>query len=269
MAAREVPAPPPAGTKVIGRGAGRAAAGLIRMIWPYCLIILLWQCWLVLDDVPALIAPSPLQTLAGTVTGFAQYLPDLLTTLMVIGTGLGLGMLLGITVASLSWFSPMLSGVLTPLTILLNTLPSIALIPIVASIFGYTLYTIIVIAALISYFPAFVLTRSGLDSIPPGAADLLHVLGAGKRRHYLHVALPAAVPNIITALRISAMLSVVGALTAEWLLGTRGLGYRLAKAQQIMDTDQAWQVSLIGVVLSLVIFGIASGLERKVSMKFR
>ena len=267
MASRTAPAS--TGRRQAHRGPLPALAGVIRLLWPYCLIILLWQFWLTVDDVPALIAPTPWQTLAGAVAGFTRYLPDLLTTLMVIGSGLALGMLLGITVASLTWFSPVLSGVLTPMTILFNTLPSIALIPIVASVFGYTLYTIIIIAALISYFPAFVLTRSGLDSVPPGAADLLQVLGAARHKRFLHIALPAAVPNIITALRIGAMLSVVGALTAEWLLGTRGLGYRLAKAQQIMDTDQAWQVSLIGVVLSLVIFSIAGWLERKVSKRFR
>src|SRR5690606_40193112 len=98
-------------------------------------------------------------------------LPDLLATCAVIATGLCAGMLLGVGLASLAWFSPLLSGMLTPAVVLLNAVPSVALIPIVASVFGFNTVTVVAIAALITFFPAFVLTRSGLDAVPPGAGD--------------------------------------------------------------------------------------------------
>ena len=247
----------------------RRLGALASVVWPFALILLLWQGWIAIGNVPAIVAPAPAEAAASAWRQLPGTLPDLAATLAVIAAGLVLGMGFGVGLASLTWFSPLLSGLMTPVTVLLNAIPSVALIPVVASIFGFNDVTVVVVAALITFFPAFVMTRSGLDSLPPGAADLMGVLGAPRWRRYLRVALPAAVPNIVTALRIGAMLSVLGALTAEWLLGTRGLGYRLALAQQTRATEDAWTFSILGVLLSLLIFGLATLLERRVSARFR
>jgi len=247
----------------------RSLSKTLNVLWPFVLLLSLWQAWIVIDEVPPLIALSPWLALKGAVLSLGQLLPDLLATCAVIATGLCAGMLLGVGLASLAWFSPLLSGMLTPAVVLLNAVPSVALIPIVASVFGFNTVTVVAIAALITFFPAFVLTRSGLDAVPPGAGDLFGVLGASRRSRFVHLALPAALPNVATALRIGAMLSVLGALTAEWLLGTQGLGYRLALAQQVMDTDLAWSISVLGVAFSLVVFALATMLERLVAARFR
>ncbi len=256
-------------TPYAARGAWRRLGALASLLWPFVLILLLWQAWIAIGNVPAIVAPTPAEAAQSAVRQLPGALPDLAATLGVIAAGLVLGMGFGVGLASLTWFSPLLSGLMTPVTVLLNAIPSVALIPVVASIFGFNDVTVVVVAALITFFPAFVMTRSGLDSLPPGAADLMGVLGAPRWRQYLRIALPAAIPNIVTALRIGAMLSVLGALTAEWLLGTRGLGYRLALAQQTMATEDAWTFSILGVLLSLLIFGLATLLERRVSARFR
>lgn len=244
------------------------AARTVDFLWPFAVIVLLWQAWISIGDVPAMVAPAPYAALRAAATGIVGVLPDLLDTLGVIAAGLVLGMGAGIGLAALTWFSPVLAGLLTPLTVLINTIPSVALIPIVASVLGFNVMTVIGVAALITFFPAFALTVSGLRAVPPGAVDLMAVIGAGRLARFRHVALPAALPNMVMALRIGAMLSVLGALTAEWLLGTSGIGYRLALAQQIMDTRAAWTLSLVGVALSLVIFGLATSLERAVLRRF-
>lgn len=232
-------------------------------------MIVLWQSWITLDRVPAIVAPGPFAALQALLGGAAAAVPDILATLLVVALGLAFGMGAGVGLATATWFSPLLSGLLTPLLVLVNAIPSVALIPIVASILGFGFTTVVGVAALITFFPAFVLTSSGFSAAPAGAHDVMSVIGAGRFARFRHVALPAAVPNMVTALRIGAMLSVLGAMTAEWLLGTSGMGYRLALAQQVVDTANAWNFSLLGVVLSLVVFGIANSIERHVAPLFR
>lgn len=252
-----------------GRRLLAGTARVAEVLWPFVLVVLLWQSWISLGRVPAIVAPGPLTAVEALLAGFVAAVPDILATLLVIGLGLCAGMAAGIGLAALTWFSPLLSGLLTPVVVLVNAIPSIALIPIVASVVGFNFTTVVSVAALITFFPAFVLTASGLRAPPPGADDVMSVIGAGRFARFRHVALPAAVPHMVTALRIGSMLSVLGALTAEWLLGTSGMGYRLALAQQVMDTGTAWNFSLLGVVLSLVVFGIASSIERRVINHFR
>ena len=251
------------------RGFWWRAAGIAMAPWPFVLIIAAWQAWIVFGHVPEIVAPSPLQAFAQLAGQIRALGPDIVATLTVIAAGLALGMGTGVLLAFTAWFSPVLSGVLTPPTVLLNAIPSIALIPVVGSIFGFNPMAVVVIAALITFFPSFVLTRSGLDAVPPSAPDVMAALGADRVARFRYLALPAALPNMAAALRIGAMLSVLGALTAEWLLGTDGLGYRLALAQQAMDTTQAWNIGMLGVTLSLVIFVLATMLERVVVRRFR
>ncbi|WP_397473791.1 ABC transporter permease [Pusillimonas sp.] len=248
---------------------GRPLANLLNVIWPFLLLISLWHAWIVIDEVPQLVALSPWLALKGMVSYFGELVPDMLATSAVIGTGLLAGMLMGVALASFAWFSPLLGGMLTPAVVLINAVPSVALIPIVASIFGFNTAAVVAIAALITFFPAFVLTRSGLDAVPPGSDDLFSVLGSSRHARFTHLALPAALPNVATALRIGAMLSVLGSLTAEWLLGTQGLGYRLALAQQIMDTELAWSICMLAIAFSLLVFGSATLLERYIASRFR
>lgn len=247
----------------------RGAITIVTASWPFILIVVAWQAWIVFGNVPEIVAPSPLQVFTQLAAQTRDLGPDLVATLWVIAAGLTLGTGTGAMLAFGAWFSPILSGVLTPPIVLLNAIPSIALIPVIGSIFGFNPAAVIVVTALITFFPSFVLTRSGLEAVPPSAPDVMAALGADRRARFRYLALPAALPNMATALRISAMLSVLGALTAEWLLGTDGLGYRLALAQQAMDTTLAWNIGMLGVVLSLVIFVLATMLERMVVQRFR
>jgi ABC-type nitrate/sulfonate/bicarbonate transport system permease component len=251
------------------RGFWRSVVSIAMAPWPFVLIVAAWQAWIVFGHVPEIVAPPPLQAFTQLAGQMRALGPDIAATLTVVAAGLTLGMSVGVLLAFAAWFSPVLSGVLTPPTVLLNAIPSIALVPVVGSIFGFNPMAVIAVAALITFFPSFVLTRSGLDAVPPSAPDVMAALGADRSARFRHLALPAALPNMAAALRIGAMLSVLGALTAEWLLGTDGLGYRLALAQQAMDTTQAWNIGTLGVALSLVIFVLATMLERMVVRRFR
>jgi ABC-type nitrate/sulfonate/bicarbonate transport system permease component len=254
MGMRSAPAEPPA---IFGT-AGKA---LLRL-WPFALFVLGWHAWIVFNAIEATVAPTPLSVLRYLAIQPASYLADAWQTLSLAGTGLTCGVAVGVVLATVAWASPLLGGLVSPAALLMRTVPLMALIPVIARVLGYSSKTIIAVASLISFFPAFVFVRSGLEAAPSGAADLFTVLGAHRWARLRYLAGPAAVPYLLVALRISAITCIIGALVAEWLLGTRGLGYRLALSQMNLETQDAWAAASVAVGMSLGLFGITSWLER-------
>jgi NitT/TauT family transport system permease protein len=231
-------------------------------LWPFLLVILAWQVWIVAKDIQPIVAPAPAAVFQQLVSSPLAYLRDAGLTLKVAAAGLLIGLLLGIGLASLTWISPLFNGVVSPAVLLTQTVPVIVMIPVIARLLGYNERTIIAVAALIAFFPAFVLANAGLRATPAGSDDLFAVLGAKRSTRFFRLAMPSAVPSICTALRISAVLAVVGALIGEWLLGTNGIGYRLALSQINLQPGDSWAASLVAIVISLVAFGAATVLER-------
>jgi ABC-type nitrate/sulfonate/bicarbonate transport system permease component len=131
-----------------------------------------------------------------------------------------------------------------------------------ARLLGYGEPTVVASAAAITFLPTFVLVGAGLRQTPPGAAELFGVFGASRWQRLKLLALPSAVPNVLTALRIAAADSVLAALVAEYLMGQTGLGNMLADAQSQLLTAQAWSASLIATVLSVAAFATARAVER-------
>jgi NitT/TauT family transport system permease protein len=241
---------------------GAKARSLLRL-WPFAVVILAWDAWIRLNAIEATVAPTPASVLQYLAKQPTSYFVDAWQTLSLAGTGLTCGATVGVLLATAAWASPLLGGLVSPAALLMRTVPLMALIPVIARVLGYSSTTIVAVASLISFFPAFVFVRTGLEASPTGAGDLFAVLGARRWARLRYLAAPAAVPYLLIALRISAVTCIVGALVAEWLLGTRGLGYRLALSQMNLETQDAWAAASVAVAMSLGLFGVSSWLERR------
>jgi ABC-type nitrate/sulfonate/bicarbonate transport system permease component len=236
--------------------------------WPVVLVIVAWQAWIVLGSVPAVVAPQPSAVLSFVAENLSGYAHDAWSFLVVVLSGLVLGVLVGLLLAVVSWSLSLLRALLGPVTLVTQCLPIVVMIPILGRIFGYAPRTIVVIAAIIAFFPAFVFTSRGLSSAPPGANDLFVALGATRWRRFTKLAVPAAVPSVLLSVRLAVIGSVIGALVGQWILGTRGLGYRLALAQITYQTADAWGAALTTVMISITLFAVTSSLVAKASRRF-
>jgi NitT/TauT family transport system permease protein len=237
-------------------------------LWPLAVVVLAWQAWIVLYSIERTVAPTPAAVFRHLLSHPASFALDTWETLRLAGTGLTLGVLAGVLGAALTWASPLLGGVINPAALLMRTVPIMAMIPVIARILGYGPPAIIAIASLISFFPAFAFVGSGLQAVPPGSADLFAALGARRWAVFRYLAVPSALPHLLIALRISAVTCIIGALVAEWLLGTKGLGLRLALSQFNLETQDTWAAATVAVVMSLTLFALASHLERKGKDRF-
>jgi putative hydroxymethylpyrimidine transport system permease protein len=232
------------------------------LVWTVAGLVAVWQVWISISHVDALVAPSPAAVVGDLVQHPDLYLTSMASTLMVAFLGLALGMALGLCLAVLTYFSPVLAGLVTPGALVLRTIPVVAIIPVIARVLGYGQNTLIGVAVLISFFPTFVLIDSGARALPTGTHDVFAVLGANRWTLLTRLALPAAVPNALVALRLSAAACILVAVLSQYLIGTDGLGYALANARAYHQPARTWGIAAFTTALAVASFLSASRLER-------
>ena len=243
------------------RGAIGRVKDLLLHAWPVIGILAFWQYAVSVWDVSQIVAPSPISVLRDIFGNLGTYAAATLFTLEFAILGLLIGTLVGLLAALGSWFSPFLRSVLGAPMIILYSIPLVALVPILARVFGYTRLTETLIAALVSMFPTFVLVSSGLESAPNGANDLFDVIGAKRSRRLWLLAVPSAIPNFLTAFRLTSSLAFIAAILGEYLTGNPGLGWTFALANGSLRMQRAWGAALLIVLLSVISYMMASRLE--------
>jgi len=252
--------------KSVGLVCGVAVA--ISRYWGVIGILLLWQGWVTITGVNAIVLPHPVDVVVDILGSPGVYLRNAGQTLFLALLGLALGMMVGTVVAVLAWTSRLLSGILVPLGLIFSSVPVVSLIPVLARIFGHDVKTVLAIVVIISFFPAFVFTSGGLKALPPGSDDLFKVMGASRWRRFIYLVAPAAVPNWMIGLRLAAPPAILSAMIAEFLMGTSGLGYMFRAAATDFQTDRALGTSVVATVISVLCFLGSTTAERRVREKW-
>lgn len=244
------------------------AVGFLSRFWGVLALLIAWELWVLLGGLNVIVMPRPSRVIGDIIGNPGVYVWSTVETVALAALGLVLGMALGTTVAALAWLSRILTGLLTPITLIFSSVPVIALIPVIARLLGYDLRTVLAIVVIISFFPSFVFTSAGLRALPPGAEDLFRVLGARKLVTLFRLALPAAVPSWMVALRLAASHAVLAAMVAEFLMGTSGLGNLFHAAKDAFNMERALGASMIATVISVGGFVLAIGAERRVKERW-
>jgi NitT/TauT family transport system permease protein len=174
-----------------------------------------------------------------------------------IATGLGLA--LGALIAEFRT----VERIVYPYLIALQTMPKIALAPVLLVWFGFGLGSKIAVAAVISLFPILVNTIAGLKGCDQGRLDVLRALGAGKWDRFRLVKLPNALPFIFSGLSTAVMFALTGALVGEFVGASKGLGYLIVQANSLMNIPQVFAVLLILCAIGTAAFTLMQFLRRK------
>ncbi len=224
-------------------------------------VLVLWQLWIWVDSVPSLVMPAPLTVLSDIVDHPGVYLSPAWGTIWLAVVGLVIGMIAGSAAAVICWTSETLRVLITPTALLVQSVPIVAFIPVLARLLGYSNTTVIAIDALISLLPAFVLVGSGLRMVPPGTSEVFSAWGASRVSRLRLLALPSAAPRFLTALRIAAAGSIGAAVAAEYLMGSQGLGLFIVNSANQANLVREWGGAVIAVALSMLSFVAAAQLE--------
>ena len=181
--------------------------------------------------------------------------------------GFIIGTLLGTLIAVLMWWSKTLAKILDPYMVVLNALPKIALGPILIVWVGAGMEAIIVMALLISTIVTIMTVLSGFNEISGENHLLMRTLGATKMQTFIKVVLPASVPTVMSALKLSVGMSWVGVIVGEYLVSKAGLGYLIVYGGQVFKLDLVMASIAILCVLAALMYYAVAALERWISRK--
>lgn len=204
-----------------------------------------------------LILPSP-TSVASRLADFVSsgdVWPHLKVTAQEVALGFLLGSFCGIGLGTLAAESRIARRVVMPYVIVSQAIPKFALAPLLVIWFGFGVTPKVIIAALIAFFPLLENTFLGLTSTPPDLVELFRSLRASRWRILLRLRVPNAVPTVFSGLRVALVLTLVGAVVAEYVGANEGLGALIIVAQGVLDTQLMFVAIVVITLLALVLDG--------------
>lgn len=225
-------------------------------------LVALWQLVCSVGLVPSYLLPSPVQVVEALVADLPLLLSHSVTTIAEAVIGLALGVAVGFAVAVLMDRFEVVYRALDPIVTVSQTIPTVAIAPLLVLWFGYGLMPKVLLVVLGTFFPVTVSLASGFRSVDPDAIDLMRSMGASRAQIFRYAKLPAAMGQFFAGLRISATYAVVGAVVSEWLGGFVGLGVYMTRVRKSYSYDKMFAVILIISALSLALMGLVSAQRR-------
>lgn len=238
----------------------------MKSIIPTALLLFLISIWEVIARLidKAYILPSPTQILLRTwelkEILLLKHLPPTLLTMMI---GLGISVGFGTSLAIWMYLNPTVRKALYPLLIASQMIPVIALAPIFVLWFGYTLWSKVAVATIITFFPITVNTFDGLASGDKATRELFQTMGASKKDIFFKYSVPLALPHFFSGLKVAVTLSVIGAAIGEWLGAQAGLGYFSRRMMTQFDGPAVFAPILILSMLGILLFVIITSIEKR------
>lgn len=228
---------------------------VVRASWPPLLVAVVlvaaWEAWVEVRDIRPYLLPPPSAVAGALLDQPGRYVEALLESLVAALGGLVLASGVAFALAVLMAHSRALERALYPPALLVKVTPIVAVYPLLLIWFGFGVWPRVVVAALITFFPMLVNAVVGLRAVDPAAMDVLRVLDASRTQVFWKLRLPSSLPYVFAALRISVPLSLIGAVVAEFLSGSAGMGQLILIANGDFATDV-----LFGAVVVLGAAGI-------------
>ncbi|MCX7228353.1 MAG: ABC transporter permease subunit [Burkholderiales bacterium] len=186
--------------------------------------------------------------------------------LAVLGLLAGLAFALVLAIVATVW--PPLGATLLPVSLVTQSMPLVALTPLVVLVVGRDAAAILAITVSVTFFPAYVTIAQGLALVPASVRDLVRAYGGGPGAWLRRVAIPWSAPHLCAAMRLAAPRAVLGAMIAEWLATGTGLGNLLNEARGMLDYGTVWSVAVASVLAAIGLHALAAAIERRVLARF-
>lgn len=212
--------------------------------------------------VPNFLLPSPTQVVAALATDASLLASHAGTTIVESALGLAIGVVVGFVAAVLMDRFETIYLAFDPLITISQTIPTVAIAPLLVLWFGYGLAPKVILIVLTTFFPVAVSLVAGFRSVDLDMIDLMRTMGASDLQIFWQVKLPGALDQFFSGLRISATYAIVGAVISEWLGGFSGLGVYMTRVRKSFAYDRMFAVIILISVLSLALMKAVDLLER-------
>jgi NitT/TauT family transport system permease protein len=238
------------------------AANLAIPILAAVVVLVLWAALVRVLDIPDYLLPAPQDVAARIVKEWSLLWKHGVYTLISVVTGFATAVAIGVPLAFGIVLSRGVERVTMPFLVMSQTIPKVAIAPILVVWLGFGILPKIAIVFLISFFPIVVSTVVGLKSVETDMIDLVRSMGARTVKIMLRVRGPSALPQMFAGFKIAVCLAVVGAIVGEFVGSDRGLGYLLLTSTGTLDGTLVWSALFVLIAMGMTLFAIVSKLER-------
>ncbi len=229
----------------------------------FAIVVLgLWQLYCVLSHVPESTLPKPTQIASALRDNRTLLIDNAWVTIKEIVLGYLAAIVVGITLAVIIRSSRAIERALYPWLVASQMVPVPAIAPLIVIWTGFDMRPKIIVIALVSFFPIVVNTIDGLRAAEPELLDLLKTLRASRWQRFRKAQLPAALPFIFSGLKVAAAFSVIGAVFAEWVGASAGLGYLILLLNNQVATTEMFAVIVVLAAIGIGLFLVVSLIER-------
>jgi NitT/TauT family transport system permease protein len=225
-------------------------------------VLVVWEAVARIFRIPNFIMPAPSAILVEGWEWRYRFIGHTLVTLYETLGGFALSIAVGVPLAILIVYSPAMKSAVYPLIVLAQSVPKIAVAPVLLLILGYGAIPKVVVAFLVAFFPVVIDTATGLAATPPELIDLSRSYRASAFKTFVKVRLPMALPFFFAGAKVAITLSVIGAVVGEFVGSDKGLGYVILSATSYWKTELAFSAMLLLSLMAIVLFGAVSLVER-------
>jgi len=228
----------------------------------FAILLLAWELYARLGGIAPTVLPAPSRVLAQAWESREALAENTLPTIRATLAGFACSLIAAFALSALVDFLAPLRRALFPILIASQTLPLVAIAPLVVLWFGFGLLPKILLVALVTFFPMMVALVEGYASTAKEIAQMLAAMGAGRWRIFWTARLPSSLPYFFAGLRISITYAVVGAIFAEYAGAAKGLGIYMLSAKNNFRPDLVLAAVAVSSVLTLLLFGLAVLVQR-------
>ena len=235
---------------------------LLRALAGIAVFLLLWHVGVRAAGIPEYVMPLPMEVAARFWSTLPVQLLHLGATAATTLVGLLLALVIGILLALLVTYVPAVKGVIMPVLAAFNSMPKIAIAPLLLMWVGFGPESKIIITFLICFFPIVVAAVTGLNAPPAALIDLARSFGTPGWRTYLKIRIPYSIPYLFIGLKVAITLAVTGAVVGEFVAAKEGLGFLILNGVQQFNTPLAFAAMAFLAVLTVVFYGLVALAER-------
>jgi len=225
--------------------------------------VILWGIVTEIFDIPSYILPGPVQVIRAFIKDFPLIMYHAAATLGEGALGIAVSVVISILIAVWMDRSPAAKKTIYPLLVISQTVPVMAIAPLLIIWFGFGMAPKIILVVIMCFFPITVNMTDGFAQVDRDCLNMFHVWNASEGQILRHLKFPAALPYFFSGLRISVTWMLVAAILSEWLGGSRGIGVYMLRSKQAYALDKVFASVIFVVLVSLILIGILSLIRKK------
>lgn len=244
----------------------KSATGTGLMAQALSLLIFLgvWQLFVVVTGIRSYLLPAPTEIFAEMVDSFSLLLSHSWVTLAESLAGFALAAVVGVGLAVLMVSVPFLRGVIMPGLVAFNAVPKVAFAPLLIIWLGLGIESKIALSFMIAFFPIAVNATTGMSEIEPEMMNLVRLMRAKRRQEFLKIRIPHSLPAMFDGFKIALPIAIIGAIVAEFVASSKGLGYLILAAGVQLNTVLVFAAIFMIVIFSILLYALLLQVEGRV-----